>query len=392
MTRIGRRRAERGGVAVIVGVLLAGGVLLGAGAIAIDVGNMMFERRQLQNASDATAMRLASACAKDLTACDDDQRAAALATLASANAQDGVAQLDRRVYPDGQCGRVPGAPDLPACNGTGDTADLGQCPALPTDLVTNTAIPYVETYTLTKTTAGASKLASFFGIGDGTTVGACARAAWGTPKGASVLPLTFSYCEWEDAIADRGYGNDPIVSSDKFAGETALAFKYQTGGKPGDPCPALGHSGMDAPGGFGWLDQTDCKVNVTAGGWVVVDTGKSGPSTCINPGDKVYIPIFNCVSKLKVLCDNVAGGANTNYHIDGFAAFYITSIINASDNRSLAGYPGTTARNECKAEATDNKSCIYGWFLDDYVDYTAGGILPPGTGTDYGVTKVIPAG
>ncbi len=54
---------------MIVAVVLGGGVLLGASALAIDVGNMMFERRQLQNGADASSQKLAQICAKDLTKC-----------------------------------------------------------------------------------------------------------------------------------------------------------------------------------------------------------------------------------------------------------------------------------------------------------------------------------
>src|SRR5687768_8076034 len=65
-----RRRAERGGAAMIVAILLGGGALLGAAALTVDVGNMFFERRQLQNGADATAQSLAVICAKDLTKCN----------------------------------------------------------------------------------------------------------------------------------------------------------------------------------------------------------------------------------------------------------------------------------------------------------------------------------
>ena len=66
-----RRRLERGATAAIVAVMLAGGVLLGAAALAVDVGNMMFERRQLQNGADAAAFKLAEICDDDVTQCSD---------------------------------------------------------------------------------------------------------------------------------------------------------------------------------------------------------------------------------------------------------------------------------------------------------------------------------
>ena len=148
---------------------------------------------------------------------------------------------------------------------------------------------------------------------------------------------------------------------------------------------------MDAPGGFGWLDQTECQADINAGGWVNVDTGKSGPDHCIKPGDLVFIPIFDCVSTAQNYCDNMAGGSKTWYHVKGFSAFFITAIKSPGRDDSLpGGYPGTAASNECKKEATDKKSCIYGMFVKGFIDNSPGAIDPSSTYTD--VVKMTPAG
>jgi uncharacterized membrane protein len=57
-----RQRDERGAVGTIVGVLLAMGVVFGFLAISVDVGSLLWERRQLQNAADAAALSLATEC------------------------------------------------------------------------------------------------------------------------------------------------------------------------------------------------------------------------------------------------------------------------------------------------------------------------------------------
>ena len=57
-------RNEDGAVATIVVTLLSFGVILGLLAIAVDVGRLMVERRQLQNGADAAAMSLAQSCAQ----------------------------------------------------------------------------------------------------------------------------------------------------------------------------------------------------------------------------------------------------------------------------------------------------------------------------------------
>jgi len=59
---VGRRitRNERGAVGTIIGVLLATGMVFGFLAISVDVGGLLWERRQLQNAADAAALAGAS--------------------------------------------------------------------------------------------------------------------------------------------------------------------------------------------------------------------------------------------------------------------------------------------------------------------------------------------
>src|SRR5690606_28876124 len=61
---------DAGAVAVLVMVLLAGGVLLGMAALTIDVGSLYGERRQLQNSADAGALSSAQDCAAQAAACD----------------------------------------------------------------------------------------------------------------------------------------------------------------------------------------------------------------------------------------------------------------------------------------------------------------------------------
>src|SRR6201996_3498968 len=91
MRRIAPRRMgagdDRGAIAVLVAVLLAGGVLLGMGALVVDVGLISSEREQLQSGADAAALAVAEACAINDADCADP---AQLATrYADENAKDG---------------------------------------------------------------------------------------------------------------------------------------------------------------------------------------------------------------------------------------------------------------------------------------------------------------
>ena len=97
------RHSERGASATIVAVLFGGGVLLGASALSMDVGSIMWERRQLQNGADAATMALAQACGRDAAACVPGTLAAQ-AALTDANATDHAIAFDTSVYPNGYVG------------------------------------------------------------------------------------------------------------------------------------------------------------------------------------------------------------------------------------------------------------------------------------------------
>src|SRR6266704_3179830 len=53
-------RDDRGAVGVLVAILMGGGVLLGMGAVVVDVGQLYSERAQLQNGADAGARAVAA--------------------------------------------------------------------------------------------------------------------------------------------------------------------------------------------------------------------------------------------------------------------------------------------------------------------------------------------
>ncbi len=196
-----RRRAEKGGAAMIVAVVLGGGVLLGASALAIDVGNMMFERRQLQNGADAASRKLAQICAKDPTQCNAATATTvnSLNSLNNSNANDNVSALDSSHSGSGTCGRVPTSALTPCTTAESNAAvtDWVQCPALPSDWASGTS-PYVQVYTTTSTNGSPGVLDSFFSSKD-SKPGACARYGWGPATQASFFPFAIIQCEYDDA-------------------------------------------------------------------------------------------------------------------------------------------------------------------------------------------------
>ena len=90
------RRDDAGATIVIVALMMV--VLLGMGALVIDVGQLYAERRELQNGADAAALAVAQDCAGG--DCRDETTTAG--TYADDNAHDGKAAVDE------VCGSGPG--------------------------------------------------------------------------------------------------------------------------------------------------------------------------------------------------------------------------------------------------------------------------------------------
>lgn len=357
------RVADRGNVALLVTIVLGGGVLLGAGAIAIDVGQLYAEREQLQSGADAAAMAVAQNCIRTPTACGN-QTGAAL-TYADGNAKDGVSAVTL------VCGRAPGLPTCPAPTGARSDC-LGNPPA---------AGPYAEVHTATQMADGSTllppSLAQTLPGNDGyrgKQLTACARVAWGPPLSATGLGVTVSTCDWEQATGGtptyQPPGTVPPASAE------GVLYLHSTSGA--NTCPA-GPSGWDAPGGFGWLDDPTgtCSSTVSANGSFGGDSGLAPSKACATVLDDLYT---SHTPVLMPIFDGVQGtGQNTVYHLSGFSSFVLTGY-NLPSTKSPASW--LTGRSYCSG--TDK--CLYGYFV------TA--ILPTGGsfGTiDYGtdILKVV---
>ncbi|MFB9880783.1 pilus assembly protein TadG-related protein [Planobispora siamensis] len=334
------RGGDEGGIAVLVCVLLAGGVLLGMGALAIDVGRLYAEREELQSGADAAAVAVAEQCARDAGRCGTAPLATAR-RYADVNAKDGTSAVETL------CGRTAGG--LPGCPppATNLTACIGDPPA--------TSV-YVEARTLSRRPDGSTLLPpilaqTLLGRDDyaGAEVRACARAAWGPPLRARGLGLTVSLCEWRQATAEgTAFAPAPPAAAPASA-EVALYLHTTTARH----CTTRG-SGGDNPGGFGWLDDLDdsCSVMVEADGTYGGDPGVSASQECQEvladlrgDGALTYLPIFRAVA---------GTGQNTVYTIEGFAPFVITgyALPGFSEASSLTG------RRYCSG----SDKCVYGYF------------------------------
>lgn len=384
------RSGEAGTVAAIFGMLLAFGVLLGLGALVIDTGSLLYERRQLQSGADAASLSLAKTCAlRPLSApcrAPDISSGSTLTDLANKNAADNRSDIasvcgSTAVVAADSTGSWTPCPDWLAASPPPDPG-LIDCPR------TFSTGKYVEVRTSTNTGSASdpSILPPFLaqmlvgGNYSGETVKACARAGWGPPSSViSALPVVISKCEF-DAFTAGGiepagpYAPFPLAypSPAGFPYEQPILFHTEGGTRL--TCPQ-GPSGADEPGGFGYLQTTGCNATISATGTATVRPGNPNntalgcnftPLLSATTGQPVFVPIYTKIS----------GG---KYTLDGVAAFWLTGF-STSGNRHVSDASG---RDLC----THSQTCLYGWFtsdLDSSGSFGGGG----GGGTSRGAIEV----
>ncbi|WP_448002641.1 TadE/TadG family type IV pilus assembly protein [Agromyces bauzanensis] len=298
MRRLMRRlRAERGATATVVAFALI--PLLGAGAIAVDVGALYAERAQLQNGVDGAALAIAAVCAKDETDCATPSTLTPTAqTYITANAailRDPVA-------------------DSPAIDRTDNVV------------------------TVTATTSVDHALASMLTGTDASDVWASGSAEWGTPVAGSTLPLAIGSCEF-DGYPPKDESETPVK----------ILVEYNTEARAGcDP--------TYSPGGFGWLDAVDCvaAIDISDGEvWHKGDRGNSiAKSGCDVEDDlapklntTVLIPIYDAFKMVNKECTeaNDEKGGVVCFHIAKFAAFELTGFkLSGGDTYIDSGAPVCT--------------------------------------------------
>lgn len=337
-----RRRAkdgngQRGAAGVIVAILML--VLIGAGAMAVDVGQIFAERAELQNGADAGALAVAQTCASS-SGCTQSTANSVAKALADSNSKDSVSNV-RSV-------------DLSVANQV--------------TVKTSTIDGNSHAGFLTKMFASALNTGP-------ATVGATATAALVAPGGGGGFPLAFSNKCW-DLTAATNTGTMQKISW-----------------KPGITC--TNPSGHTIPGGWGWLDDpdADCKVVTTVGNVAGSDPGNNKPSQCatILTG---WISTLSSGAVLDVpfpVFDTATGtGNNGSFHLIGYATFRITGW--KFGQNSPYEYRNTTAAtgNANLACSGGQDRCIIGKFvkfvsLDDIQSNGSG----PGANLGTVVVKLI---
>lgn len=335
-----RRRGDDGVTMILVAVSAV--ALIGIGALVVDVGALVQERRTLQNGADAAALAVAADCARG--ACG--AAAATAATYANANADDGVSTVDS------VCGVGPG---------------LSACASPPAGVSGS----YVMVTTSTRSTGGGNTVNYVFGqtagAGTGKTVRRTAVATWGRLGKATTVPMTISSCDYNALV-----GNPP-----KLPTGTVQIYFHGTGGVGQPSCPrTVPNTDSPLPGGFGYLETEDgCSIEEEHGNWVEAAEGNSFPRAC-DPrtwqNKDVLVPIYDATRGFN---GNAGNGGDKDdedddeddeddddhereYHIAGFAVFTVTGYKLQGSGNLVWNMPG----NKCPKGNGSSAVCLQGVF------------------------------
>lgn len=334
-------RDDGGAVSALVAVLLGCAVLLGTGALVVDVGQLRVEREQLQSGADAAALAVARGCATTGRC-----TTSVAGGYANGNAKDGSAAVTA------VCGTGTGLPACPA-EPTNLSACLGNPPV---------GVPYAEVRTATRLPDGSTLLPPTFARSlsgmsgyQGSTVHACSRVAWGPPATASGIAITVSQCNWQ-VMTGAGLPTDEHV---------IYLHDPQSADPDSATCPK-DPSGKTAPGGFGFLSANagTCLASGTVNTNWPGSTGNSAHNCSGSlaadrtSGQPIPLPVY----------DTVTGtGANTVYHVVGFGAFVVTGWKLSSSSMASNVPAGHVAPRPAVGYCSGSARCLYGYFTTKLV-------------------------
>jgi Flp pilus assembly protein TadG len=353
----GVRPGDRGAVATMVAIMLAGGVLLGFGALVIDVGRLYVEREELQSGADAGALAIAKACLSNTVDCASPSQ---IGGLAQRYADDNAA--DRHSAVAEVCGFLPGK--LSSCSAAPDnlTACLGDPPASPTR--------WVEVRLRTQTADLQPVLPPVFAAAmlhrpgySGTAVGACARTSW-SPTISSVFAMAISTCEYADGTSDGTrfareppYPPNPSRSDERviYTAGTRVHASCGTGG---------GTPGWQNPGPFGWLDGgSSCQLTAIPADRVVTGPDPGSPPTpdCETAlaSRQAAIGTVIDVAVYEEMRGTVDTG--TEYRLAAVVPFVVSGYSFASGGTAHRARSWATSRPQYPCSGTNQ--CISGFFI-----------------------------
>jgi Flp pilus assembly protein TadG len=339
---------ERGAIGVLIAVLIGAGVLVGMGALVVDVGELYQNRAELQNGADAAALAVAKSCVQGTCT------PSIATTYADANASKltgGTADVNQ----------VCGSGSLGGCPAS--SGKITDCPAAPA-----AGTNYVDVHTSTELANGSHLLPPVFartlagnGSYQGSTVYACAQAEWGAPSSANTIAVTFSACTWDkDTNLGTTFAPPPPYPPNSLPAASLDQVLLLHTTKSNTSCPTE-PAGADAPGNFGWTDDTgNCSVTIDNGSY----GGNTGVSVTQDCGDAIYNDWLNKTLVFLPVYTVVSGtGTNTTYTLKGFAAFVITGYNLPGLKSHNQGSDWLNSKNNCKG----SNVCINGYFTQGLV-------------------------
>lgn len=407
-SRQDRSRNERGATALMIAILLPT-VLLGLGAIVVNVGGWYVARGMDQNAADAAVMAVAETCADG--SCDPS---------AANQYADGLTNGQLAGQTMFVCGTAPG---LAGCAGGVENGQV--CP-----------LPHSAPYVDVLVTPEGGSMENFT---SGTqVVGACAQAALDNVGSCEdCAALTMSKCEWDmntsngTAFADPGDSIPTYLNTITARRESSLfgsgpsnnffqkakiydPMNRQAGYTPTPSAPAnatiagsetvikaqgsFGTScGSSAPGNFEWLTNSGCSAAIDSDGTFGGDTGANAPdceelfTNSRATGEPIYLPVFSA---------KTLSGSNATYTLAGFAAFVVTGwdlntgagtwnnktlpstigeALNQPAGSDRGHYCGKPPKGYTKDTGSGQDQCVYGYFTEALVPngpFGGGGSLP----------------
>lgn len=313
---------DRGAVLLWVALMMV--VLLGAGALAVDLGALHVERQRLRTGAEAAAL----AVARDCVGGDCGPELATAQTWAPRNDPDEAMSVVA------VCGEGPG---LSPCGSDVEISAAAQG-----------AEGWVHVATQTATPDGSDevslRLAPLIGAVSSTALRSRATVAWGAMSAGVTVPLTMSVCEFQ------ALGGNP--STGVFPTGRQYVYFHGVGGtgEPGVGRCTASTSGQDLPGGFGWLTAVGCSIDVRVGDVLTASPGNSPSQACRDDmtswqGAVLEITLF----------DQEAGtGSGGRYRIAGIAAFRVLGYRFPSN---------VWPRNfRCPAATGNSGTCLYGEF------------------------------
>lgn len=327
-----RTDRERGAAGVLVAVMML--VLIGAGAIAVDVGQIYGERAQLQNGADAGALAVAKACYE--TGCSQTEAEAIAGPLANANSND------------------------------------GQSNVFEVDLSIENQVT-VRTTTQSGSNSFLNKLFASALNAPPATVGAFAVAAADPPSSGSSFPLALSDCQYD-------------LSGAEATGDIQL-IRY----KPGmSDCTST--SGHVIPGGFGWLGQSSpCQATTDADDIAPTDTGADYAAECDAVLEGWISDIEGggqALATFPVYDDAGGTGKGGWFHIRGYATFDIQGWKFGGGSKAPRTFRNAAPDVVDPADQCNTKACL--GIIGQFIKYESIDTFDPGSGggVDLGTVNI----